>query len=73
MRSFSAAVACRKVKVGAGPRLHIFFSQCGAFVMLSRGLDYFGGLREVIMISDAAHAIPVQVNRNGLRTIAVGS
>lgn len=28
---------------------------------------------EVILISDAAHAIPVQVNRNGLRTIAVGS
>jgi rod shape-determining protein MreC len=28
---------------------------------------------EVILISDAAHAIPVQVNRNGLRTIAVGT
>jgi rod shape-determining protein MreC len=28
---------------------------------------------EVILISDATHAIPVQVNRNGLRTIAVGS
>jgi rod shape-determining protein MreC len=28
---------------------------------------------EVIMLSDAAHAIPVQVNRNGLRTIAVGT
>jgi rod shape-determining protein MreC len=28
---------------------------------------------EVIMISDLAHAIPVQVNRNGLRTIAVGT
>ena len=28
---------------------------------------------EVILISDAAHAIPVQINRNGLRTIAVGS
>src|SRR5450631_2710651 len=27
---------------------------------------------EVILVSDAAHAIPVQVNRNGLRTIAVG-
>jgi rod shape-determining protein MreC len=28
---------------------------------------------EVILISDAAHAIPVQINRNGLRTIAVGT
>ena len=28
---------------------------------------------EVILITDAAHAIPVQVNRNGLRTIAVGT
>jgi rod shape-determining protein MreC len=28
---------------------------------------------EVILISDAAHAIPVQINRTGLRTIAVGS
>ena len=28
---------------------------------------------EVIMVSDAAHAIPVQISRNGLRTIAVGT
>jgi rod shape-determining protein MreC len=28
---------------------------------------------EVILVSDAAHAIPVQINRNGVRTIAVGS
>jgi rod shape-determining protein MreC len=28
---------------------------------------------EVILVSDAAHAIPVQINRTGLRTIAVGS
>jgi rod shape-determining protein MreC len=28
---------------------------------------------EVILISDAAHAIPVQINRNGLRTVAVGA
>jgi len=28
---------------------------------------------EVILVSDAAHAIPVQVNRNGLRTVAVGT
>ncbi|MDP9082214.1 MAG: rod shape-determining protein MreC [Pseudomonadota bacterium] len=28
---------------------------------------------EVILVSDAAHALPVQINRNGLRTIAVGT
>jgi rod shape-determining protein MreC len=28
---------------------------------------------EVILLSDATHAVPVQVNRNGLRTIAVGT
>jgi rod shape-determining protein MreC len=28
---------------------------------------------EVILISDATHAIPVQINRNGLRTVAVGT
>ncbi len=28
---------------------------------------------EVILITDPSHAIPVQVNRNGLRTIAVGT
>lgn len=28
---------------------------------------------EVILVSDATHAIPVQINRNGLRTIAAGT
>lgn len=28
---------------------------------------------EVIMLSDSSHAIPVQISRNGLRTIAVGT
>ncbi len=28
---------------------------------------------EVILVSDATHAIPVQVNRTGLRTVAVGT
>jgi rod shape-determining protein MreC len=28
---------------------------------------------EVILISDATHALPVQINRNGLRTIAAGT
>ncbi|HME38683.1 MAG TPA: rod shape-determining protein MreC [Steroidobacteraceae bacterium] len=28
---------------------------------------------DVILLSDATHAIPVQINRNGLRTVAVGT
>src|ERR1700734_2242362 len=28
---------------------------------------------EVILVSDPTHAIPVQINRNGLRTVAVGT
>src|ERR1700690_3728382 len=28
---------------------------------------------EVILVSDAAHEIPMQINRNGLRTVAVGT
>lgn len=28
---------------------------------------------EIVLISDPSHALPVQVNRNGLRTIAVGA
>lgn len=28
---------------------------------------------EIVLISDPSHAIPIQVNRNGLRTIAVGN
>src|ERR1700676_1663067 len=28
---------------------------------------------EVILVSDASHGIPVQINRNGLRTIAMGT
>jgi rod shape-determining protein MreC len=34
-------------------------------------VDHIGA--EVILISDNEHAIPVQVNRNGIRTIAVGT
>ena len=35
------------------------------------GVDAFTS--EAILISDADHAVPVSVNRNGLRTIAVGT
>jgi len=64
-----------RVLVDKGARDGLFVGQAvldagGIFGQIAR----VGQLTsEVILISDAAHAIPVQVNRNGLRTIAVGT
>jgi rod shape-determining protein MreC len=59
-------------------RAHTTASYVGQAVVDSGGV--FGQVArvgqltsEVILMSDAAHAIPVQINRNGLRTIAVGT
>jgi rod shape-determining protein MreC len=64
-----------RVLVDKGARDGVFIGQAvldagGVFGQVAR----VGQLTsEVILLSDAAHAIPVQVNRNGLRTIAVGT
>jgi rod shape-determining protein MreC len=64
-----------RVLVDKGARDGLFVGQAvldsgGVFGQVAR----VGQLTaEVILISDATHAIPVEVNRNGLRTIAVGS
>jgi rod shape-determining protein MreC len=64
-----------RVLVDKGARDGVFVGQAvldagGVFGQVAR----VGQLTsEVILISDAAHAIPVQVNRNGLRTIVVGT
>jgi rod shape-determining protein MreC len=64
-----------RVLVDKGARDGVFVGQAvldsgGVFGQVSRVEQLTS---EVILISDAAHAIPVQINRNGLRTIAVGS
>ncbi len=65
----------QRVLVDKGARDGVFVGQAvldsgGIFGQVAR----VGQLTsEVILVSDAAHAIPVQVNRNGLRTIAVGT
>jgi rod shape-determining protein MreC len=64
-----------RVLVDKGARDGVFVGQAvldagGVFGQVSRVGELTA---EVILISDAAHAIPVQVNRNGLRTIAVGT
>ena len=64
-----------RVVVDKGARDGVFVGQAvldagGIFGQVAR----VGQLTsEVILVSDAAHAIPVQVNRNGLRTIAMGT
>lgn len=64
-----------RVLVDKGARDGVFVGQAvldagGVFGQVTR----VGQLTsEVILLSDSTHAIPVQVNRNGLRTIAVGT
>lgn len=64
-----------RVMVDKGARDGVFVGQAvldagGVFGQVARVEELTS---EVIPVSDATHAIPVQVNRNGLRTIAVGT
>jgi rod shape-determining protein MreC len=64
-----------RILVDKGARDGIFVGQAvldagGVFGQVARVQQITS---EVILISDATHAIPVQINRNGLRTIAVGA
>jgi rod shape-determining protein MreC len=64
-----------RVLVDKGARDGVYVGQAvldagGVFGQVSR-VDQLTS--EVILISDATHAIPVQDNRNGLRTVAVGT
>jgi rod shape-determining protein MreC len=64
-----------RVLVDKGARDGVFVGQAvldsgGVFGQVARVEQLTS---EVILLSDAAHAIPVQINRNGLRTIAVGT
>jgi rod shape-determining protein MreC len=64
-----------RVLVDKGARDGIFVGQAvldagGVFGQVARVEELTS---EVILVSDPAHAIPVQINRNGLRTIAVGT
>ncbi len=64
-----------RVLVDKGARDGVFVGQAvldagGVFGQVARVEQLTS---EVILLSDASHAIPVQINRNGLRTIAVGT
>jgi rod shape-determining protein MreC len=63
------------VVVNKGSRFGVYAGQAvfdgnGAVGQVLRVTPYSA---EVMLITDPSHAIPVQVNRNGLRTIAVGT
>jgi rod shape-determining protein MreC len=64
-----------RIMVDKGARDGVFIGQAvldegGVFGQVSRVSEL---TCEVILISDATHAIPAQVNRNGLRTVVLGS
>jgi len=64
-----------RVLVDKGASQGIFVGQAvldsgGVFGQVARVEQYTS---EVILVSDSAHAIPVQINRTGLRTVAVGT
>jgi rod shape-determining protein MreC len=64
-----------RVLVDLGANKGVFVGQAvldsgGVFGQVAR-VEQFTS--EVILLSDPAHAIPVQINRNGLRTVAVGT
>jgi rod shape-determining protein MreC len=64
-----------RVLVDKGARDGVFVGQAvldagGVFGQVARVGEMTS---EVILVSDGTHAIPVQVNRNGLRTIAMGT
>jgi rod shape-determining protein MreC len=74
------------INVSVQPFRHMVVINKGADDGVFRGqpvLDAFGVVGQVmqvgkttatlILITDAEHAVPVQVNRNGIRTIAVGT
>ncbi len=63
------------VVIDKGQRFGVFDGQPVLDTWGIIGQVYRTGLlhSEVILISDPGHAIPIQVNRNGLRTIAVGT
>lgn len=65
----------QRVLVNKGTRDGVFKDQAaldadGVFGQVARVGAFFA---EVIMISDPEHAVPVQINRTGVRTIAVGT
>lgn len=63
-----------RVRINKGARDGVFKSQpvLDAFGIVGQVTRVDRSTSEIILISDNEHAIPIQVNRNGIRSIAVG-
>ncbi len=63
------------IAINKGSRFGVFEGQAvlDANGIVGRVLHVTPYTADVVMITDTSHAIPVQVNRNGLRTIAIGT
>lgn len=63
-----------RVRINKGSEDGVFKGQSvlDAFGIVGQVTQVDRWTSEIILISDNAHAIPVQVNRNGIRSIAVG-
>lgn len=64
-----------RVRINKGADDGVFMSQpvLDAFGIVGQVVQVDKYTSTLILISDAEHAIPVQVNRNGIRSIAVGA
>lgn len=64
-----------RVRINKGSEDGVFKGQpvLDAFGIVGQVTHVDRGGSEVILISDSEHAVPVQVNRNGIRSIAVGT
>lgn len=64
-----------KVTINRGSQVGVFKGQpvLDAFGLMGQVVEVSPDSSTVLLISDATHAIPVQVNRNGVRAIAEGS
>ena len=64
-----------RVRINKGASEGVFKGQpvLDAFGIVGQVTRVYRWSSEVILVSDSEHAVPVQVNRNGIRTIAVGT
>ena len=65
----------QQVMINKGSSSGVFVGQpaLDANAVMGQVIRVTPGTATVLMITDAEHALPVQVNRNGLRTIAEGT
>lgn len=65
----------QQILINKGSKDQVFIGQpvLDAYGLMGQVIDVLPRSSRVLLIADSNHAIPVEVNRNGVRTIAVGS